>query len=123
MSLQGGNPAVNTRIQWVIIAVSLFMIISLSHSVVDLWGRRSIVGQEEARLKETQKRHDELTKRLQTVNTETFVEQEARERLGLAKEGDTVIIMNTNPLPGGEQPKDEFGEPIPNWKQWWQVFF
>ena len=110
---------------WLVIAVSVFMIISLSRSVVDLWERQKIVKQEEKRLQEIEKKHDELAKTFETVQTNAFVEKEARERLGMAKAEDTVIIMDTSPL---LQTKNEEGFidqsiGVPNWKLWWQVFF
>lgn len=132
------------KIRWIIIFVSLFMIVSLSRSVVDLWERRSILVQEQMRLSEAQKRHDELSDKLQKVQTPAFVEQEARERLGMAKEGETVILMDTTgederpadakamagrlktedrgrKTDDGGQKTEERKES--NWKQWWGVFF
>ena len=112
--------------RWIIICVSIFMIISLSRSVVDLWERRKIVTEEQARLARIEKRHGELSEKLKTVQTPSFVEKEARERLGMAKAGDTVIIMDTGSLPKEEQVgillRDNSGE-MPYWKQWWGIFF
>jgi cell division protein FtsB len=110
---------------WLVIAISVFMIISLSRSVVDLWERQNIVKQEEKRLQEVEKKHNELTKTFQMVQTNAFVEKEARERLGMAKAEDTVIIMDTAQVSqennnGG---KREELESAPNWKLWWQMFF
>ena len=114
------------RNRWIIILVSLFMIISLSRSVVDLWERRKIVKEEQDRLSQVEKKHKELTEKLNMVQTPAFVEKEARERLGMAKAGDTVIIMDT----GTTSPKEREGIPatdssgqLPYWKQWWQMFF
>lgn len=112
--------------RWIIICVSIFMIISLSRSVVDLWERRKIVKEEEKRLVQIEKRHQELMEKLKTVQTPSFVEKEARERLGMAKEGDTVIIMDASGLPPDERigilSQDQPGD-MPNWKRWWGLFF
>ena len=112
------------KIRWMVIFVSIFMIISLSRSVVDLWQRRSIVKQEQERLRRIEQKHEELTQKFKTVLSPVFVEKEARERLGMAKEGDTIILM------GDVSQKDESQPSFPqsatpqesNWKRWWMVF-
>jgi hypothetical protein len=102
------------------------MIISLSRSVVDLWERRKIVKEEQERLTQLEKRHEELTEKLKMVQTPGFVEKEARERLGMAKEGDTIIIMDTNFTVQKERVgmiSNESSGQLPYWKRWWQMFF
>jgi len=101
------------------------MIISLSRSVVDLWGRRTIVREEQERLAQLQKRNQELKEKKQFVETTTFIEQEARDRLGMAREGETVILMDTGNTVESKghtvihSPSDQTS----NWKRWWQIFF
>jgi len=123
--------------RWIIIAISLFVIASLARSVVDLWQRRSIVEQEKKRLSALEKKHEELTKKLEMVQTPMFIEKEARERLGMAKEGETIILMNnasrTESVEGSlpEQAQShpigmqsgESLQQIPYWKRWWMTFF
>ena len=102
------------------------MIISLSRSVVDLWERRKIVKEEQERLTQLEKRHEELTKKLKMVQTPGFIEKEARERLGMAKEGDTIIIMDTSSTAQKERVGILSTNPsgqLPYWKRWWQIFF
>lgn len=105
------------------------MIYSLSRSVIDLWQRRTIVGEEQKRFAVAQKRHEELTKKLEMVQTPAFVEQEARDRLGLAKEGDTILFIDNSPDKNdttsvvSDSPLEGDRHQLPNWKRWWQVFF
>jgi cell division protein FtsB len=112
--------------QWIIIFVSIFMIVSLSRSVVDLWERRKIVKEEQERLALVEKKHQELTEKLKMVQTPAFVEKEARDHLGMAKPGDTVIIMDTS----SDNEKEHEGilstnssGQVPYWKRWWMIFF
>ena len=125
--MQGENlDTMGKNIRWIVILVSVFMIISLSRSVVDLWGRRNIVEQEQKRLSELEKKHEELVKKHDLVQTPAFIEREARDRLGMAKEGDTVILMDQSSVgKSSSQKTTEYGfsEELPNWKQWWGVFF
>jgi len=116
------------NIRWVIILVSAFMIISLFPSVVDLWERRKIIDQEQQRLTELNKKHEELTKKFEMVQTPAFIEKEARERLGMAKAGETIIL--TDQTSQADTPRallkesgDGTSVKLPYWKRWWQVFF
>jgi len=120
------------KIRWIVIFVSLFMIISLSRSIVDLLEKRVIVKQEQERLSVLSKKHEELTKKFEMVQTPAFIEKEARERLGMAKEGETVIIMgesraesrDDSSFPQAEgKALNDVSRQEPNWKRWWQVFF
>lgn len=113
------------KIRWIVIFVSIFTIISLSRSVVDLWERRTIVEQEQRRLREFEKKHEDLTQKLQIVQTPEFVEREARERLGMAKEGETIILLDGSSLPDdtGKEIQVDNAPTLPYWKRWWQVFF
>lgn len=103
----------------------MFLVVSLSKSVVDLWQRRTIVEQERKRLTEIEKKHDELQQKLETVQTPEFIEREARERLGMAKEGETIILMDETPFfQNGEGGGDmSISSTLPHWKRWWQAFF
>lgn len=111
--------------RWILIAISVFAIINLSGSVLDLFQRRNIIRDEQKRLDALKKRHDELTQRLAYVQTPAFVEQEAREKLGMAKEGETVILTDqTMPLPDTvDMHKQVSSGDLPNWKRWWRIFF
>lgn len=114
------------KIRWIVILVSLFMIISLSQSVVDLLEKRAIVKQEQERLSDLKEKHEELTKKFEMVQTPAFIEKEARERLGMAKDGETVIIMGDSSLPQQQaegKVLNDLSRPESNWKRWWQVFF
>lgn len=114
------------KVRWIVICISIFIIISLSRSVADLWQRRSIVEQERKRLSELEKKHTELTEKFETVQTPAFVEREARERLGMAKEGETIIILEDSSMPQDlkfVRSNNDTPEQLPYWKRWWQVFF
>ena len=113
------------KIRWMVIFVSIFMIISLFRSVVDLWQRRSIVKQEQERLRQIEQKHEALTQKFNSVQTPAFVEKEARERLGMAKVGDTIILMGDVSQKDGSQPSfPQSATPQEsNWKRWWALFF
>jgi cell division protein FtsB len=69
-------------------------------------------------------KNKELKDKLSEVKSPEFVEKEARDKLGLAREGETVIIIPDDKLKqvlGSTQKNVE--AKLPNWLGWWQLFF
>ncbi len=64
-----------------------------------------------------------LKQKLSQSQTPEFVEREARDKLGLVKEGEVVILMDTPGVANSGQGAQEQGDTIPKWKQWWRLFF
>jgi len=77
----------------------------------------------EQNLSNLEEKNRQLQERLKEVKSPEFIEKEAREKLGLAKPGETVYILPPNVayLPRQEEniPKEE----LPNWQKWWKLFF
>lgn len=75
----------------------------------------------ETDLKKAQEENDRLKAELEYKSSGYFIEKEARERLGLAKPGETVVITPT-PTPKPEGEKSEFAD-LSIQELWWKVFF
>lgn len=76
------------------------------------------------RLHQLELKNRELKIRLEEVGSTDFIEREARDRLGLAKEGETVVIIPDEKIDQllGSQ-KEEEQKRLPNPLGWWKVFF
>lgn len=92
------------------------------------WEQQTDLG----RLERLQKEVVELRSHVESLNWEIahkespeFLEREARDKLGLIKEGERVVILPENPaVLGGiveDQPAKVDGSP--NWKKWWRFLF
>jgi cell division protein FtsB len=67
----------------------------------------------------------ELEERLKEVQSTQFVEKEIRDKLGLAKEGEIVVVLPDEEILRKLAPKIEEEEtelPDPNWKKWIKLF-
>jgi len=73
--------------------------------------------------------NEALQERLAYVSSDTYVEEIARERLKMVKEGEAAVVVlpeSTEELSATtsqsvtESPVDE---PEPYWRQWWDLFF
>lgn len=79
-----------------------------------------LTGQRVLELEEEKKR---LLEKKEYYQSEEFIEEEARNKLNMAKPGETIVILppNVGELVGRSQ-KETF-TPLPNWKKWWNLFF
>lgn len=109
----------------VIIGVSAILVVNLSRSIWDLWRRRDILGERQSVLKRLETENKRLQRELEYAQSPEFIEQEARNRLGLGREGEEVVLLPKHQDSGlrtedsGEKNKEE----LPNWKKWWRLFF
>jgi hypothetical protein len=81
----------------------------------------------QGRVQELEDRRTNLSNLIQFFQSPLYQEQEAREKLGLAKPGESVVVV---PLPGESQaggiktPEDALQTPrMPNPQKWWEYFF
>ncbi len=99
---------------------SLIFIINLSRSIYALWQKRGIVAERRSVAGQLAQKNQELVQKSQEVESEPFIEKQAREKLNLQREGEVVVVLpknlgtfeNTSPPPHS-----------PNWQRWWKVFF
>lgn len=104
----------------IIIIIGLLLIVNLTRSISQLVGSGDKIGQAKKEMELSQKKNSELQAKLKEAQSQAFIEKIARDKLGLAKEGETVVI-----LPPIEPEATKSGEEtnLPNWQKWWQLFF
>lgn len=92
----------------------------------------SLIRKSDQRIKEAkekveieQKRNEEIKKALDEVTSDFFTEQTARDKLGLAKPGETVIVLPDKEVLRKLAPQRQVEEdvlPDPNWRKWLKLF-
>lgn len=103
------------------LAINLFVAVGLANSVYDLWKRRDIVRQRAAVLNRVKDENRQLKEDLAEAQTPEFIEREARNRLNLAKPGESIVIMETPPA--ATQSAQVETTQVPTWRAWWRLFF
>lgn len=70
-------------------------------------------------------KNEELKSQLKLVKTFSFIEQQARDKLGLVKEGETVVVIPTERISQvlGMQQEGNIEVKLPNWLGWLKLFF
>lgn len=99
--------------------VSLILVVSLTRSVFELSKKQDIVRRSQDELARLERENRELEEALAAAETPEFIEKTAREKLGLVKEGETVVV-----LPKTKEGQETISnKQIPNWKKWRDLFF
>lgn len=68
-------------------------------------------------------KNKQLKNKLSQIQTPQFIEKQARDKLGLAKAGESIVVIPEDKLKlimgasTSSQPR------YPNWLGWWKVFF
>ena len=104
----------------IIIIVGLLLIVNLTRSISQLVGSWGKIDEAKKEMELSQKKNSELQAKLKEAQSPEFIEKIARDKLGLAKEGETVVIL---PPIEPEATKSAEEKIIPNWQKWWKLFF
>lgn len=108
-------------IRVIVFLIGAIVILGLSRSVYGLWRRGDVTHARKEELVRRQEENNALLQKLEEARSPSYVEQVAREKLGMVKEGEAIVIVpkTQNPEPNGQINTEE----IPNWKKWWGLFF
>lgn len=97
-------------------------IILLVKLLTATWNWRQVdvrLRQEEERISEVEEKNKQLKAKLEEVKSEEFMEKIAREKLGMGKEGEVIVIMPQIDYKKAKKEKQE----LENWEKWMRVLF
>lgn len=106
---------------FVILIASFFVINNMIHSIFALWQKDQLVVSAQKELEEEKRKNQELKKQLAVVQKSQFVEEEARNKLFLAKPGESLVILPTI-QPVEKRTQNTSHDAKANWQQWWEFF-
>lgn len=107
------------HVSWTVFVIGIVLIINLLRSIYDVVQRGHIVKDTTEQLASVRKEHAELTAEYERVNSPYFIEEQARDKLNMARPGEDVIIVPTIPAP---TPTPTPEPPLANWEQWREAF-
>jgi cell division protein FtsB len=102
-----------------VVIVLLVIINNLIHSTYDIWSKQDLLNQAQKELTKEESKNQKLKAALSYVQTQGFIEEEARNKLFLVKPGEQQVLMPNKVLEN--QKKQEVQ--TPNWQRWLQLFF
>ena len=103
-----------------IIVVLLLLIKNIADSISSLRQNSRIVTSLRQQEKDQIQRQEYLKQQLYFTNTQEFIENQAREKLGMAKPGESVVLVPPKII---EEEKELAIDTTPKWKKWWNLFF
>lgn len=110
------------KVGFVLLVIVLLLIINgLLHSIYDLWQKQSLVVSAQKELDLQKLKNAKLKGELTFVQSQQFVDEEARNKLFLAKPGEQRVVI-AKELINGEKTSQQ-KKSIPNWQQWLNLFF
>jgi cell division protein FtsB len=84
------------------------------------------IAEKEANVKQMEEDNKALEKKVEEVTSNDYIEKQIRDKLGLAKEGEIVLVLPEPEVLKKFAPKiaeEEETLPDPNWKKWIKLFF
>src|SRR5690348_12839858 len=78
----------------ILLVLSLVICFGIGISVYSLTQKKGIVGERLQVLSDLEAKHAALERKLAEATSSAFIEREARNKLGLAKEGEAIVILD-----------------------------
>jgi cell division protein FtsB len=108
-------------------SLSLWLLINFVGQVVASAQMDRQIAEQQADIARSQAENQALKQRLDFAESPAYIEQIAREQLGYAREGDTVVLPTLPermlaPLPAAPAPLPA-PDSEPNWRGWLRAFF
>lgn len=119
MSRRSFKPYIKRSLVVLVVIVLLLLIKGLISSIFSIHTRSALLSRLQAELSQKKTEQSYLTQKLVIAKTDSFVEREARTKLGLVKEGEELVIdQKVEP----DKKQITTVEP-PNWQKWHKLFF
>lgn len=114
------------HLRTVLLIVSIILILSMLKNIKSLLSRTDAIEETRQKVVELKEEQAKLLTMKERVESEEFIEKEAREKLGLAKPGEVVVVLPEEEILRRIAPKfedEDFVEKLPIWKRWARMFF
>jgi cell division protein FtsB len=104
----------------------LFFLVTLGRNILKISEDKKKIEETKKRIEKLKEENKELNDQLTEVKSREYIEKELRDKLGLVKEGETVVVLPDKEILGKIVPKTPDEEevlPDPIWKKWAKLFF
>jgi len=109
--------------QTIIIFLGIAFIVKLTGDFLRLLKAGQRIKIMEEKILKLEEKKKELSSKYRYYQTPDFIEEEARNKLNMAKPGEIIVILPPNLEGVLNRPQAHTEPPIPNWKKWWNLFF
>lgn len=110
------------KVGFILLVIVLLLIINgLLHSIYDLWQKQDLLTSAQKELDVQKLKNAKLKGQLSYVQSPQFIDEEARNKLFLAKPGEQQVLISKDLVSINKQREVE--KSIPNWQKWLKLFF
>jgi cell division protein FtsB len=113
-------------INFLFLLIAFSIAVSLIRNIYQAKSANQKLVEAQNRLDELKQQQEELKQQLTQVLSKDFQEKQARDQLGLAKQGEIVLVLPDEEVLRALSPRQKKQEkpvlPDPNWKQWLNLF-
>jgi len=113
----------NKVAQGLITIVGILLIVSLIRDIRRLLRASREIKLSEKKVQELEKENQQLVEKKKYYQSPEFIEEQARNKLNMAKPGETIVILPSNLEEILGKSKKESLSELPNWQRWWKLFF
>jgi cell division protein FtsB len=111
---------------YLFIIISILMLISLARNIIRVREAKERLVEKEVGIEKIRKENEELSLKVDIFKSDEYIELQLRNKLGLAKEEEIVIVLPDDETLRKFAPTGEIEEeilPDPNWKKWLNLFY
>lgn len=101
------------------IIVCIITIQNLARSIYDLWHKQDLVVSAKKDLEREKEKNQRLRSELSYVQSQEFIESEARNKLFMVKPGESGVIVPPDLIKEKEEKREIL---VPNWQKWINLF-
>ncbi len=112
-------------LNYLILFIAILLIVSLVRNILRINRAGQEVSEAEERVERMKKENEELKARVESLKSEEYKEAQLRDKLGLTKEGEIILVLpdeETLRKLAPNRPEEEDTLPDPNWKKWFSLF-
>lgn len=108
-------------VQWLIILIGIGLIVNLSRDVIRLLKVRDQVRLAQEARDQAKQENERLAAQKDYYTSDEFVEEEARNKLNMARKGEVIVILPEDLGQSEKKPPVRYAKPV--YRQWWELFF
>ncbi len=111
--------------RYLLLSLSVLFVISLVRNAFRILAASKKIDAAKSRVESLSEDNEELKRQLALAQSEAFIETQFRDRLGLAKEGEIIVVLPDEETLRKIAPatiEEEETLPDPPWKKWLKLF-
>ena len=107
------------------IAIFMVLVSSLVKSINRIKIGDSVIEKTKVKIEKAEVENQKLAEQLKITQSEEFMEKQLRDKLGLAREGEIILVLPEADIVrklSPQSPEEIEEKPKPNWQKWMDLF-